>query len=96
MHAMVGSLGAGGRLGEPVFDFLDVGGKTSGRLLSVEHVGLQRRPAERSPRHAASWAAAPPSHVKGWIAGVGAAGTVFGAQGLANPSWGGSVALFSA
>ncbi|MGH9149507.1 MAG: hypothetical protein ACRD0F_04120 [Acidimicrobiales bacterium] len=31
---------------------------------------------------------------KAWVAGLGAAGTVFGAQGLSNPSWGGSVALF--
>jgi hypothetical protein len=33
-------------------------------------------------------------NVKAWIAGVGAAGAVFGAQALANPSWGGPVATF--
>jgi hypothetical protein len=33
-------------------------------------------------------------NVKTWIAGVGAAGAVFGAQALANPSWGGPLATF--
>lgn len=33
-------------------------------------------------------------NVRAWMGGVGAAGAVFGAQALANPSWGGPVATF--